>query len=216
VSGIAFETFADKAEPAPASRWRDFAHRSASLLAAARTGLLWTALCASGAAFLIASSVYLRQAQTNAEIERLHAGKDIAIDAASAPPALLAARQAFLLQRDRIEDAQPLLDQAILRAPADVQVRMLYNMGNAHLRAAIEAVRKGTFDKAIPLVALAKSEYRSALRLNPGDWNARYNFDVAMRLVRDLPPGEAVDEKDPLKTPEKLWTDLPGIPEGLP
>jgi mxaK protein len=93
---------------------------------------------------------------------------------------------------------------------------MLSNMANARMRAAVAAIEKGNLDKAIPLVALAKSEYRSALRLDPVHWDAKYNFDVAMRLVRDLPQAVGEDEQKPLETPEKLWTDLPGVPKGLP
>jgi mxaK protein len=59
-------------------------------------------------------------------------------------------------------------------------------------------------------------KFRSLLRLKPDDWDAKYNYDIAMRLVRDLPKGEGEDQHDPLKTPEKLWTDLPGVPKGLP
>ncbi len=93
---------------------------------------------------------------------------------------------------------------------------MLYNMANARMRAAIAAIGKGDYDKAIPLVALAKSEYRSALRLDAADWDAKYNLDIAMRLVRDLPQAVGEDEEKPLETPQKLWTDLPGVPKGLP
>jgi mxaK protein len=93
---------------------------------------------------------------------------------------------------------------------------MLYNMANARMRAAMTAIGKGDYDKAIPLVTLSKSEYRNALRLDPEDWDAKYNLDIAMRLVRDLPQAVGEDEEKPLQTPEKLWTDLPGVPKGLP
>ena len=66
------------------------------------------------------------------------------------------------------------------------------------------------------MVMLAKAEYRNALRIDPQNWNAKYNLDVAMRLVRDLPQAVGEDEEKPLETPEKLWTDLPGVPKGLP
>ncbi len=93
---------------------------------------------------------------------------------------------------------------------------MLYNMANARMRGAVTAIGKGDYDKAVPLVMLAKAEYRSALRLNPSNWDAKYNLDIAMRLVRDLPQAVGEDEEKPLQTPEKLWTDLPGAPKGLP
>jgi mxaK protein len=183
---------------------------------AVKAPLLWTLLIASSAAFVWAGILYLSKRNTNGIIDQLRAGKDIPVDAASAPPALLDARSTFLLKRGRFEEAQPLLDEAELRADAPTRVRMLYNMANTRMRVAVSAIEKGNFDKAIPLVSLAKSEYRSALRLEPGNWDAKYNFDVAMRLVRDLPQGVGEEEQKPLETPEKLWTDLPGVPKGLP
>ncbi|MTD93884.1 hypothetical protein GIW81_05990 [Hyphomicrobium sp. xq] len=154
--------------------------------------------------------------RANAAIDRLRAGSEVEIDAAEAPPEVLDARAAFLLRRNRIDEAQPLLDQALLRADAPIQMRMLFNMANARMRAAVAAIGKGDYDKAIPLVTLAKSEYRSALRLDSTYWDAKYNLDIAMRLVRDLPQAVGEDEEKPLQTPEKLWTDLPGVPKGLP
>ncbi len=183
---------------------------------AVRLALLWLALVASAAVFVVAGVQFLAKHRTNAAIDRLRAGSEVAVDAASAPPALLEARAAFLLRRNRIDEAQPLLDQAAARADASILRRMLYNMANARMRAAIAAIGKGDYDKAIPLVTLAKSEYRSALRLDAADWDAKYNLDIAMRLVRDLPQAVGEDEEKPLQTPEKLWTDLPGVPKGLP
>lgn len=183
---------------------------------AVKAAALWGLLAASVATFVVFGILYLAKTQTNAAIDRLRAGKDVAVDAADASQALLDARSAFLLKRGRIDEAQPLLDQAQARADSATQVRMLYNMANARMRSAVREIEKGNFDKAIPLVSLAKSEYRSTLRLNPGYWDAKYNLDVAMRLVRDLPQAVGADEEKPLETPEKLWTDLPGVPKGLP
>jgi mxaK protein len=188
----------------------------ASPLKLAKGAALWAALGASAAVLVGAGLLVWSMQRTNAAIRALAAGKDIAVDAATAPPALLEARADFLLARDRVEDAQPFLDQASLRAESAAHARMLYNIANARLRAAIAATREGKFDKATPLVTLAKVEYRNALRIDPTYWNAKYNLDIAMRLVRDLPRGEGEDETKPEETPSKLWTDLPGVPKGLP
>jgi mxaK protein len=190
--------------------------RIAPALRRAQEPLLWVVLGGSVLAFVLAGGLLLSAERSNAAIRDLRAGKNIAVDAVSASPALLEARAHFLLTRDRIEEAQPLVDQASLRADESTQARMLYNMANTRVRAAIAAIEKGNFDKAIPLVALAKSEYRAVLRLEPGNWDAKYNLDVAMRLVRDLPQGAGEDEAEPKETPAKLWTDLPGVPKGLP
>ncbi|CAN1723066.1 mxaK protein [Hyphomicrobium sp. 1Nfss2.1] len=183
---------------------------------AIKSAALWVVLVASCAVMISAGALFASKLKTNAAIDKLRAGKNIVIDPATASPALLEARAALLLKRGRIEEAQPLLDQAPLRADDAIQVRMLYNMANARMRAAVREIEKGNFDKAIPMVSLAKSEYRSALRLDPSNWDAKYNLDVSMRLVRDLPQAVPEDEEKPLETPEKLWTDLPGTPKGLP
>lgn len=178
--------------------------------------LLTTVLVVSAVSFAVSSWLYADKRQTNTAIEKLRTGSDVEVDAARASAPLLEARAAFLLRRGRFEEAQPFLDQAELRASPAIYARMLYNMANARMRGAVRSIEKGDFDKAIPLVSLAKSEYRSALRIDPKDWNSKYNLDVAMRLVRDLPQAVGEDEEKPLETPEKLWTDLPGVPQGLP
>ena len=180
-------------------------------------GMLLTAvLVVSALSFAVSSWLYVDKRQTNTAIEKLRTGSDVEVDAARASAPLLEARAAFLLRRGRFEEAQPFLDQAELRASPAIYAPMLYNMANARMRGAVRSIEKGDFDKAIPLVSLAKSEYRSALRIDPKDWNSKYNLDVAMRLVRDLPQAVGEDEEKPLETPEKLWTDLPGVPQGLP
>jgi mxaK protein len=190
--------------------------RIAAALKSARGALLWFAFCSSVIVLVAAGGLLIWKQRTNATIRDLRAGKDIAVNAVTASPQLLEARASYLLARDRIDEAQPLLDQAALRGDVAVNVRMLQNMANARLRAAIAAIEKGNFDKAIPLVALAKGEYRSALRHEPRNWDAKYNLDVAMRLVRDLPRAEGEEEAEPEQAPSKLWTDLPGVPKGLP
>lgn len=154
--------------------------------------------------------------QQNAKIAAMANGDDVAVDAGSADGALLIARHHFLIERDRIDDAQVLIDTAGKAVPDSMRSRLLYNHGNARVRQAIAHIERGALDKAIPLVRLAKDSYRQALRLDPAAWDTKHNFDVAMRLVRDLPTGEQEGEEVPPDAPKKLWTDLPGTPKGLP
>lgn len=183
---------------------------------AARGACLWLLLGGSLIGVAVGGGLLLWRQHANAQIRELRAGKEVAVEPASAPAALLEARADFLLARGRIEEAQPLLDQAGLGAERSVQARMLYNMANARVRAALKAIEQGNFDRAIPLVALAKAEYRSVLRIEPDYWDAKHNLDVAMRLVRDLPRPEEEGSEEAEKSPSKLWTDLPGVPKGLP
>ena len=107
-------------------------------------------------------------------------------------------------------------DAQAMTLPRPVRSFEAFGLDVARLRAAIRQIEHGHFDKAIPLVALAKAEYRSALRLQPAYWDAKHNLDAAMRLVRDLPRAEGEEGTEPEQTPAKLWTDLPGVPKGLP
>ncbi len=84
-----------------------------------KSAALWVVLVASCAVMISAGAMLASKLKTNAAIDQLRAGKNIVIDPATASPALLDARAAFLLKRGRIEEAQPLLDQAPLRAEDD-------------------------------------------------------------------------------------------------
>lgn len=151
----------------------------------------------------------------NGLIASLNAGHDLAISAED-PPELVFARLHFLATRDRLDEAQPLLNQLAGGADRRLAVAALYDMANARLRVAFNHLESNRIDPAIPLVRLAKDNYRRALTLDPGFWDAKYNLDVAMRLVRDFPQIELEGEELPPEAVKKLWTDLPGLPRGLP
>jgi mxaK protein len=40
--------------------------------------------------------------------------------------------------------------------------------------------------RALPLIELAKQSYRGSLRLNPEDWDARYNLERALWLAPEV------------------------------
>lgn len=167
-------------------------------------------------AWLVMSAQAWQHAKTqNAQIAALARGEDIEVNPASASSGLVIARQLFLLGRDRQEEAQTLVDKVPADFDATSRSALLYNLANARLRLAFVEVDKRDLDKAVPLVSQAKDDYKKALRLDPASWNTRYNLDVAMRLVRDFPP-VAPDEEEPEQKAKKVWTDIPGLPRGLP
>jgi mxaK protein len=175
---------------------------------------LWLAALATLAATLFLAAMLLKARHANEVMRDLLARRDVAVDA-GAPSEVILARINELLRRDRLDEAQVLLSSSQARIEPKVRSLALYNIANERTRQAAELVRKGDIDKATALINLAKSEYRMALRLSPDNWDTRYNFDVAMRIVRDLPQADLpVDESK--TTPKKIWTDLPGVPKGLP
>lgn len=185
-------------------------------LYAARVVFVWFLLVLGVAATIVSGWQWYAARRDNATIEALAAGDNVEIDPERASPAVLFARAYYLLKRDRLDEAQVLLDQANFRADAKTRVLMLYDAGNTRLRASLEAIERGKFDRATSLVNLAKEDYNQALRLDPQAWDVKYNLDVAARLVRDLPqiaPSEEPLQQEPRKD---LWSDLPGVPRGAP
>jgi tetratricopeptide (TPR) repeat protein len=105
-----------------------------------------------------------------------------------------------LLRLERYDEALPHLEAAAHEgAPPPVRVRGYYNGGNADLQPA--------FDGAVPDEARrerlerAVRHYRDALRLDPGDADAKWNLELAGRLLDERPPpadggGEGEGEDD--------------------
>ena len=84
-----------------------------------------------------------------------------------------------------------------------LRVAALYNTGNTYLEQAMAIDRVKDADRAIPLIELAKSSYRAALRLAPGHWEARYNLERALHLLPDAYDKRVTDiagRRDPVRT----------------
>jgi len=92
---------------------------------------------------------------------------------------------------------------------ADLKRAALYNLGNLHLR---EAMRSGADEAArsLPLIELAKQSYRDLLRIDPADWDARYNLERALWLAPEM---EEAAVNEPPEPPRRAITTAPGRSE---
>lgn len=80
-----------------------------------------------------------------------------------------------------------------LQAHPRLGVAARYNSANLLLRQAIAlrsaepatAFAAAPGGQALPLIELAKEQYRELLRRDPGFWDARYNLERAQRLLPD-------------------------------
>lgn len=171
-------------------------------------------LLISLAALIAAVLTLLAGYSDNRKIAALRADHDVIVNS-SASSEVLFARASFLLFHQRIDEAQDLAEVLARRGDQKAFSSLLFNLGNARLRQAFELIAGGDLDRAPPFVNLAKSNYRHVLELEPDNWSAKYNLDVAMRLVRDYPFGQE-NEGDTLPASKQLWPDMPGVPEGLP
>lgn len=151
----------------------------------------------------------------NQMIEALSAGRDINVGVDARSDVLLA-RIGFLSARSQFDRARILLEALDLNGGAQSRARGHYLLANGLLRQALTHIEGSELDAASPFVNLAKREYRRALQLRPDYWDAKYNLDVAARLVRDFPVFERKSGDELSADPKKLWTDIPGKPKGLP
>jgi mxaK protein len=180
-----------------------------------RSFLLIAVALALAVAALYSAALWWNATDVNASIEALRTGHDVQVSP-DAQPELLLARIAFLTEREEIDRARLFLDALDRRQSDGIRAQGHYLLANALLRKAFDLIERGELDAAGPIVNLTKREYRRSLQLDPQFWNAKFNFDVASRLVRDYPAFEQ-EEGDVLSAdPKKLWTDVPGTPKGLP
>jgi len=93
-----------------------------------------------------------------------------------------------LLRLGRWDDARPHLEAAMeARKPAELRQRALYNAGNADLEPVFG--RKVTDDaKRTEMLRRAIVRYKDALLARPGDVDAKWNLELALRLLRHDPP----------------------------
>ncbi len=95
-----------------------------------------------------------------------------------------------------------------------------FNLANAYLRRAIGLRESGAEDLAIPLLELAKHGYRELLRdrnanrNDEGRWAIRFNLELALKLLPDLPVREANEEINPERSSRAI-SKMP-VEETLP
>lgn len=99
------------------------------------------------------------------------------------PSAILA--EANALSSDGDDQALELLTQLLGQADQEIQQIARYNRANVNLRKAFEMDEDDS--QMIPLVELAKQDYRDALIREPNFWQARYNLELALRKVPEDP-----------------------------
>lgn len=156
-----------------------------------------------------------RQEQANRTIDALEGGRDITVTA-DAPAPVLAARVGFVAGRGRWEEAEPLLAALDARGETGAIARSRYQIANARMREAFGLLARGELGKAGPQVTLARQDYRRALSAMPDFWDAKFNLDVASRLIRDYPELRRGEGDELRVEPKTIWTDIPGQPKGGP
>lgn len=109
------------------------------------------------------------------------------------------------------------VDQATIRKSA------YFNSGNVYLSQVNQLLEErglDAFDQVGPILALAKESYREALRWDPEWHEAKYNYELALRLspMFELKKGNRNPDEDEPDDEEAMdgWPSIPGFPRGMP
>jgi mxaK protein len=88
-------------------------------------------------------------------------------------------------QQGKLKQALMLLTQVLSTDDIKLKASAYYNRGNINLRHAL-LLDDGDPERA-SLVEFAKQDYRSALLLESDQWNARFNLELALKLIPEKP-----------------------------
>ena len=159
--------------------------------------LLITVMTISAISVVTLSYQLWQEKQVNAYL----ADPDHAEDMPDDPRAKLAFAGA-LVRQDKADEALETLTKVLGEADESLLPIAYYNRGNINLR---EALKLSDSDgRQIPLAELAKQDYRSALALAPDMWNARYNLEIALRVVPEDPDNAGDFEKNVISSQRSI------------
>ncbi len=177
---------------------------------------LWGLLLLGSVAILAQTWTLYGISQSNRSIAALAEGKEVRLgNIVNAAPEVRLARAMMFKKQQRYDEALATLN-LILDAPdSALQAKIRYNLGNIYLHLAVVKTEAMAVNEAMPLVALAKQAYRQALALDSQFWDAKYNLEVAMRLLPEMDKITSENES-PVNQKSQLWTTVPGFPRGLP
>jgi mxaK protein len=119
----------------------------------------------------------------------------------------------FAAAKGETEKALALYQRVANAAPSPLSTAAQYNSANVLLRSAIETSKLEGEPRAHAIFAMAKETYRAVLRRDPAHWDAKYNFERALRLSPELIDGEVIGQN---AGAERSVTTMRGFTLGLP
>jgi len=99
----------------------------------------------------------------------------------------------YAVDNNKQQHALGLLTYANTTKDVDLKASAHFNRANINLRQA--QALQAEDPKSIPLIELAKQDYRTALLLKPELWDVRYNLELALNIVPEIPEGDGLFEK---------------------
>ncbi|WP_052808248.1 bacterial transcriptional activator domain-containing protein [Methyloterricola oryzae] len=151
-----------------------------------------------------------------AELQAFLAQPETIRETDETPPLLLLAKATHLAQTGRAQAAIPLYHRLLEAGDPQIRESAHHNLATLYLDQGAKlwnAVGVLEYARVNTLVELAKENYREALRLNPENWDARYNLEYAWRVT---PPPKEKSKSDFKGSKSSVYSTLPGLPGGGP
>jgi mxaK protein len=139
----------------------------------------------------------LRASQLNRALAKVEAGDT----EAAAHPHLAFARAYALQQNGEFESALKAYAAVDVRDGDRMRADIRYNLANLYLRRALQYRDNDADDLALPLVELAKENYREVLREDSQEWFAKYNLELALRIAPEIDLEPVEEERNPEHNP---------------
>ena len=178
---------------------------------------LWTILLVGLLATLYSADSLYSTYHDNHLIRQLTTGQDVVVNQViTGKPELRLARAFYFKQKHRYEEALSTLSLIMDKGDQAFRAKARYNIGNLYLEQALQQLKTMNMNAALPLADLAKQTYRQSLALDSSNWDAKYNLEVAMRLLPEMDRINMPDDDGPINQKLQLWTTVPGFPRGLP
>ena len=109
-----------------------------------------------------------------------------------------------LQQRREFDEAVKAYAAITVRPGSALQLQIKYNLANLYFRRALELRESGATDLAMPLIELAKQNYKEILRIDNDDWDAKYNLELALILAPETDAADPMAERNPERSPRAL------------
>lgn len=113
--------------------------------------------------------------------------------------------RAYVLQQQQDFKAAVKAYAAIAARPdSRLQMDIKFNLANLYFREALRLREAEDDDLAMPLIELAKQNYKEILRIDTDHWDAKYNLELALVLAPDTDPADALEERNPERSPRAI------------
>ena len=116
------------------------------------------------------------------------------------------AKAFHLQQHGEFKDAVKAYAAIEARPRSQLQMGIKFNLANLYFREALQMREIGANDLAMPLIELAKQNYKEILRVDHGHWDSKYNLELALILAPETDPADALEERNPERSPRALTT----------